>query len=176
MSFESLWFFSSNAGFRKGNRTQKPSHAWQLFHHQLSWCSVVSRRSFIKRLEFEEPGVQRGGIPGEGWTGRLGCGRGWIWKVRATLYRTRRTNAEGNAGRQGAMLCRNPPHVLLIPYSLYRQLEICVAVHRVQHKHIKTRSWLIRNILKLLTSKIWGSGKAESSPTLLVLFDSLLIL
>lgn len=28
--------------------------------------------------ECAELGVQRGGIPGEGWAGRLGCRTGWI--------------------------------------------------------------------------------------------------
>lgn len=96
--------------------------------------------------------------------------------MRTTLYRSSRTNAEGNAGRQGATLCRNPSHVLLVLCSLDRQLEIRVAVHRVWHKDIKNWSWLIENILKLLTTKIQGTGKVENSPILLAVFDSLLIL
>lgn len=95
--------------------------------------------------------------------------------MRATLYRSNRTSAEGSAGRQGAVLCRNPSRVLLVPYSLYRQLEISLALHRVWHEDIKIWSRLIGNILKLLTTKIRGAGEAESSPILLAIFDSLLI-
>lgn len=74
------------------------------------------------------------------------------------------------------MLCSNLPHVLFVPHSLYKQLKISVAVHRVWHKDIKSWSLLIRNILKLLTAEAGVAGKVGTHPILLAIFDSLLIL
>lgn len=47
------------------------------------------------------------------------------------MYRSSKKNAEGNSGRQGAMLCRNPQRLHSVLYFLYGQLEIGMAVHRM---------------------------------------------
>lgn len=90
------------------------------------------------------------------------------------MFRSSKKYAEGNAGKQGTMLCRNPQCLYLVPYALYRELEISMAAHR--YKDIKNWSQLIRNILKILTTKIQGAGKVESSTFLLAIFDFLLVL
>lgn len=51
--------------------------------------------------------------------------------MRAIMYRSSKKSAERNAGRQGETLCRNPHHVHIVPYFLYRQLGISMAVHSV---------------------------------------------